>query len=225
MWPEVQTDELQPLVYKNGPGRSRKVRIRECDEDCAKRRIPGVAYKCTKCGNFGHNVFSCKSLTQDPNALKRKVIEFCLCALCYFSALCWFDCNIILMIFLIRGNQRHPRLELSQSRRMLMCRQMLMCSQMLMCMQMLICMLMLMFIQMLMCKTMLMQVKLWTMLYLRIMQSILMQVKLNRVWLTQVRLRQDKLRENKRRRKTYYEDEKMVSERLKLKCFQKPIIG
>lgn len=67
------TDELLPTVYKNGPGRSRKVRIRECGEDDARKRIPNVAYKCTKCDKFGHNALSCKSLTQDPNALKRKV--------------------------------------------------------------------------------------------------------------------------------------------------------
>ncbi|KAI5395791.1 hypothetical protein KIW84_062102 [Lathyrus oleraceus] len=72
MSPEVQTDELQPPVYKNGPGRSRKVRIRECGEYGARRRRPGIAYKFTKCDKFGHNALSCKSLTQDPNALKRK---------------------------------------------------------------------------------------------------------------------------------------------------------
>ena len=46
----------------------------ECGEDDARRRRPGVAYKCTKCDKFGHNVMSCKSHTQDPNALKRKVL-------------------------------------------------------------------------------------------------------------------------------------------------------
>ncbi|KAI5427002.1 hypothetical protein KIW84_032432 [Lathyrus oleraceus] len=50
MWPEVQTDDLQPLVYKNGLGRSRKVRIRECGEDGAKRRIPGRKPKASSTG-------------------------------------------------------------------------------------------------------------------------------------------------------------------------------
>lgn len=51
MWPEVQSEELLPHMYKKGPGRPRKLRIT----------------------NFGHNVQSCKSEKQDPNALKRKV--------------------------------------------------------------------------------------------------------------------------------------------------------
>ncbi|KAI5395341.1 hypothetical protein KIW84_061797 [Lathyrus oleraceus] len=36
------------------------------------RRRPSGAYKCTKCDKFGHNVLSCKRLTQDPNALEIK---------------------------------------------------------------------------------------------------------------------------------------------------------
>ncbi|CAK8531341.1 unnamed protein product [Lathyrus sativus] len=63
MWSEVQTNELLPPVYKNGPGRSRKVRIKECGKDGSRRRRPGVAYKCSKCDKFGHNALSCKSLT------------------------------------------------------------------------------------------------------------------------------------------------------------------
>lgn len=40
MWPEVQIDELPPPVYKNGPGRLMKVRIREYGEDVTRRRRP-----------------------------------------------------------------------------------------------------------------------------------------------------------------------------------------
>ncbi|KAI5410547.1 hypothetical protein KIW84_055887 [Lathyrus oleraceus] len=50
MWPGVQSEELLPPMYKKCPGRPRKLRIK----------------------NFGHNVQSCKSKKQDPNALKRK---------------------------------------------------------------------------------------------------------------------------------------------------------
>lgn len=46
----------------------------EYGEDDARRRRPGVDYKCTKYDKFGHNAMSCKSPTQDPNALKRKVM-------------------------------------------------------------------------------------------------------------------------------------------------------
>ena len=61
-------------MYKKGPGRPRKLRIRECGEEGARRRrLPGVSYRCTKCDKFGHNAQTCKSTTQDPNGLKRKV--------------------------------------------------------------------------------------------------------------------------------------------------------
>ncbi|XP_058769018.1 uncharacterized protein LOC131642868 [Vicia villosa] len=73
MWPEVQSDPIIPPMYKRGPGRPKKLRIRECGEDGARRRrFPGVSYRCTKCDKFGHNAQTCKSTTQDPNALKRK---------------------------------------------------------------------------------------------------------------------------------------------------------
>ncbi|KAI5421769.1 hypothetical protein KIW84_045268 [Lathyrus oleraceus] len=71
---EVSKVRVLPLppAYKNGPGRPKKIRIRESGEDGARKRRSGVAYKCTKCDNFGHNAMTCKATTQDPNALKRK---------------------------------------------------------------------------------------------------------------------------------------------------------
>ncbi|KAI5434457.1 hypothetical protein KIW84_021338 [Lathyrus oleraceus] len=72
MWPEVDMEPPLPPAYKNGPGRPKKIRIRESGEDGARKRRSGVAYKCTKCDNFGHNAMTCKATTQDPNALKRK---------------------------------------------------------------------------------------------------------------------------------------------------------
>ncbi|XP_058776962.1 uncharacterized protein LOC131651313 [Vicia villosa] len=72
MWPEVEGEELLPPNYKKGSGRPRKLRIRESGEEGAKRRLPGVSYRCTKCDKVGHNVKSCKSKRQNPNALKRK---------------------------------------------------------------------------------------------------------------------------------------------------------
>ncbi|XP_050888646.1 uncharacterized protein LOC127093787 [Lathyrus oleraceus] len=75
MWPEVEMEPPLPSAYKNGPGRPKKIRIRESGEDGARKRRSGVAYKCTKCDNFGHNAMTCKATTQDPNALKRKVIH------------------------------------------------------------------------------------------------------------------------------------------------------
>ncbi|KAI5425876.1 hypothetical protein KIW84_031629 [Lathyrus oleraceus] len=72
MWHEVQSEELLPPMYKKGPDRPRKLRIRECGEDDSRRGLFGVSYRCTKCDKFGHNVQSCKSKKQDPNALKIK---------------------------------------------------------------------------------------------------------------------------------------------------------
>ncbi|KAI5388074.1 hypothetical protein KIW84_073964 [Lathyrus oleraceus] len=60
------------ICTKKSPDKPRKLRIRECGEDGAIIRFPGVSYRCTKCDKFGHNIQSCKSKKEDPNALKRK---------------------------------------------------------------------------------------------------------------------------------------------------------
>ncbi|XP_058777048.1 uncharacterized protein LOC131651395 [Vicia villosa] len=72
MWPEVESEELLPPNYKKGPGRPRKLRIRESGEEGARRRLPGVSYRCTKCDKVGHNVKTCKSKRQNQSAMKRK---------------------------------------------------------------------------------------------------------------------------------------------------------
>lgn len=43
MWHEVQSEELLPPMYKKGPGRSRKLRIRDCGEDGSRRWLFGVS--------------------------------------------------------------------------------------------------------------------------------------------------------------------------------------
>jgi hypothetical protein len=73
MWPEVEEEEILPPNYKRGPGRPKKLRIREFDELGGRFRRPGVAYRCTKCDKMGHNRRSCKSGVQNPEATKRKV--------------------------------------------------------------------------------------------------------------------------------------------------------
>src|SRR3954464_14229247 len=70
MWPNVESEDLLPPDFKKGPGRPRKLRIRETGEEGARRRLPGVSYRCTRCDKIGHNIKSCKSKVQDPNALK-----------------------------------------------------------------------------------------------------------------------------------------------------------
>ncbi|XP_058734066.1 uncharacterized protein LOC131605767 [Vicia villosa] len=52
--------------------RPRKLRIRESGEEGARRRLPGVSYRCTKCYKVGHNVKTCKSKRQNQSAMKRK---------------------------------------------------------------------------------------------------------------------------------------------------------
>ncbi|KAK2405578.1 hypothetical protein QL285_054800 [Trifolium repens] len=75
MWPKprdgVPQETLLPPMYKRGPGRPRKLRIRQFDEDGVRRPRRGKKH-CTRCGKPGHTVISCKSKTQDPDSLKRK---------------------------------------------------------------------------------------------------------------------------------------------------------
>ncbi|MCI02195.1 hypothetical protein A2U01_0023227, partial [Trifolium medium] len=76
MWPEPENAEekpqILPPVYKTGPGRPKKVRIREFDEDGVRKRKRGVSYRCTTCNSFRHNAATCKSKTQDQDVMKRK---------------------------------------------------------------------------------------------------------------------------------------------------------
>ncbi|KAK2434921.1 hypothetical protein QL285_020024 [Trifolium repens] len=75
MWPKpadgVPQETLLPPMYKRGPGRPRKLRIRQFDENGVRKPRRGKKH-CTKCGKPGHTVISCKSKTQDPDSLKRK---------------------------------------------------------------------------------------------------------------------------------------------------------
>jgi hypothetical protein len=76
MWlnpPEGVDQVILPPLYKNGPGRPRKLRIRGTDEEGSRKRRKGVIYHCTTCNSTGHNAGSCKSKVQDPNSLKGKV--------------------------------------------------------------------------------------------------------------------------------------------------------
>jgi hypothetical protein len=75
MWPkppEGVDENILPPMYKNGPGRPRKLRIRAVGEEGARKRRRGV-YHCTTCNSTSHNAKSCKATEQDPNSLKRKV--------------------------------------------------------------------------------------------------------------------------------------------------------
>ncbi|CAK8568814.1 unnamed protein product [Lathyrus sativus] len=72
MWHAVDVENMFPHQYKKGPSRPKKLRFREQDESGSRIKRHGVAYRCTKCDKFGHNLRKCQSKEQDPNALKRK---------------------------------------------------------------------------------------------------------------------------------------------------------
>ncbi|CAK8560592.1 unnamed protein product [Lathyrus sativus] len=71
MYPKVNIEEMLPPSYKRGPGRPKKLRRREPDEDPNKGRTQ-ISYCCTNCGVHGHNARSCTVLVPDPKAQKRK---------------------------------------------------------------------------------------------------------------------------------------------------------
>ncbi|CAK8542307.1 unnamed protein product [Lathyrus sativus] len=71
MWLEVNNEEMLHLSYKRSPGRPKKLRRKEPDEDPNKGRTP-TSYCCTNYGVHDHNARSCTTLVPDPEALKRK---------------------------------------------------------------------------------------------------------------------------------------------------------
>lgn len=76
MWPTVAgAVELQPPQFKRGPGRPKKLRTREVDEDQNRTKLKraNTSYRCTRCDKLGHNSRSCKSPVVNPNAQARKV--------------------------------------------------------------------------------------------------------------------------------------------------------
>lgn len=75
MWPEVDCEQMLPPQYKRGPGRPKKLRRREVDEDpnASKLKRANTKYRCTRCDQYGHNNRGCKSTAIDPKAQARKV--------------------------------------------------------------------------------------------------------------------------------------------------------
>ncbi|CAK8567007.1 unnamed protein product [Lathyrus sativus] len=71
MWHEVNTEEMFPPSYKRGPGRPKKLKRREPDDDPNKVRTQ-ISYCCTTCSVHGHNAKSCLVLVPDREAQKRK---------------------------------------------------------------------------------------------------------------------------------------------------------
>ncbi|CAK8532014.1 unnamed protein product [Lathyrus sativus] len=72
MWPNVDVEEMLPPKYKKEPCRPKKLRFIEHGKTGSRMRMSDVAYRCTKCDQYGHNSRKYKRNEQNPNALKRK---------------------------------------------------------------------------------------------------------------------------------------------------------
>lgn len=75
MWPKVDIEEMLPPAYQKRPGRPKKLRRREPDEDPNKGRTQ-TSYCCTNCDIHDHNARSCTSRVVDHEAQKRKVFAY-----------------------------------------------------------------------------------------------------------------------------------------------------
>lgn len=74
MWPTIEVEDMLPPQYKRGPGRPKKLRRREADENpkTGKHNTRGLN-RCTNCGQPGHNARGCKRTEVNPSAQQRKV--------------------------------------------------------------------------------------------------------------------------------------------------------
>ena len=62
LWPKTDAPQILPSIFKTPPGRPRKLRRREPDEDVSHSRLgkKHLRMKCSNCGQFDHNIRSCK---------------------------------------------------------------------------------------------------------------------------------------------------------------------
>lgn len=67
MWPKTDNDQILPPSYKRGPGRPKKLRRREADENPkpTKLRRSTTSYTCSRCGKSGHNKKRCPLPPED----------------------------------------------------------------------------------------------------------------------------------------------------------------
>lgn len=74
IWLEIDMEEMLPPSSKRGPGRPKKLRRKEPDDD-PNKETPQTSYFCTRYSIHGHNAISCTSLLVDLEAQKRKVLN------------------------------------------------------------------------------------------------------------------------------------------------------
>lgn len=63
-WPKTDLPEVLPPQYKRGPGRPKKLRRREPDEDTSKKgkwSRTNTSNRCKRCLQYGHNTRTCKN--------------------------------------------------------------------------------------------------------------------------------------------------------------------
>lgn len=75
MWPPNEFGQILPPTYKRDPGRPKKLRRREPDEDNNNRiklRRENTTYECKRCGGNGHNVRTCP---QPPAVVEESATE------------------------------------------------------------------------------------------------------------------------------------------------------
>ena len=71
LWPKTNATPLLPPTYKAPPGRPKKLRRREADENVSHSKAgkKPVKMKCSKCNQYGHNIRGCRTTK------KQKVIS------------------------------------------------------------------------------------------------------------------------------------------------------
>lgn len=64
-WPRITDPEILPPSYKRGPGRPKKLRRREPDEETQTRwQRTNTSHRCKSCLEYGHNKRTCKKNKQ-----------------------------------------------------------------------------------------------------------------------------------------------------------------
>ncbi|XP_057443991.1 actin-binding protein wsp1-like [Lotus japonicus] len=77
MWPKICEDPILPPEFKRGPGRPKKLRRREPDEQPHPTKLPrgGSGYTCGRCHQKGHNQRKCHLPPPPPPPISENIDE------------------------------------------------------------------------------------------------------------------------------------------------------